>query len=63
MGEHAGFGSPTFTLQNRLSESLVARKHSVGASQLFNWRKLERTDKDGDSTLSGPAGGVDLTDE
>ena len=25
-----------------MSVSLVARKHGVGASQLFNWRKLER---------------------
>jgi hypothetical protein len=28
--------SPTFTLPNRLSVLLVARKHGVGASQLFN---------------------------
>jgi transposase len=25
-----------------MTVSLVARKHGVGASQLFNWRKLER---------------------
>jgi len=25
-----------------MSVSLVARKHGVGTSQLFNWRKLER---------------------
>lgn len=25
-----------------MNVSLVARKHGVGASQLFNWRKLER---------------------
>lgn len=25
-----------------MSESLLARKHGVGASQLFSWRKLER---------------------
>ena len=30
------------TYEPGMSVSLVARKHGVGASQLFNWRKLER---------------------
>lgn len=32
------------TYEPAMSVSLVARKHDVGASQLFNWRKLERED-------------------
>lgn len=30
------------TYEPGMSVSLVARKHNIGASQLFNWRKLER---------------------
>ena len=30
------------TYESGMNVSLVARKHGVGASQLFNWRKLER---------------------
>lgn len=30
------------TYEPGMSVSLVARKHGVSASQLFNWRKLER---------------------
>ena len=30
------------TYEPGMNVSLVARKHGVGASQLFNWRKLER---------------------
>jgi transposase len=30
------------TYEPGMSVSLVARKHGVGASQLFSWRKLER---------------------
>jgi len=30
------------TYEPGMSVSLVARNHGVGASQLFNWRKLER---------------------
>jgi transposase len=30
------------TYEPRMSVSLVARKHGISASQLFNWRKLER---------------------
>ena len=30
------------TYEPGMTVSLVARKHGVGASQLFNWRKLER---------------------
>lgn len=30
------------TYEPGMSVSLVARKHGVGESQLFNWRKLER---------------------
>lgn len=30
------------TYEPGMSVSLVARKHGVGAGQLFNWRKLER---------------------
>lgn len=30
------------TYEPGMSVSLVARKHDVSASQLFNWRKLER---------------------
>ena len=30
------------TYEPGMSVSLVARKHGVGASQLFGWRKLER---------------------
>jgi putative transposase len=30
------------TYEPDMNVSLVARKHGVGASQLFNWRKLER---------------------
>ncbi|SFV17981.1 transposase [Pseudoduganella namucuonensis] len=30
------------TYEAGMSVSLVARKHDVSASQLFNWRKLER---------------------
>jgi transposase len=30
------------TYEPSMSVSLVARKHGISASQLFNWRKLER---------------------
>ncbi len=30
------------TYEPGMSVSLVARQHGVGASQLFNWRKLDR---------------------
>ena len=30
------------TYEPGMTVSLVARKHGVGANQLFNWRKLER---------------------
>ena len=30
------------TYEPGMNVSMVARKHGVGASQLFNWRKLER---------------------
>jgi transposase len=30
------------TYEPGMSVSLVARKHGISASQLFNWRKLER---------------------
>lgn len=45
--EAAGAGLPRkrrwcATYEPGMNVSLVARKHGVGASQLFNWRKLER---------------------